>query len=92
MKTLSKVLAVMLVLASISVPVVASFQPPTTNPLEEPTVMRVTCYTAQEGARCSSGVVPHFGVIAGKKEWQGKAVALYTFEYDEGGVQSQKSA
>lgn len=67
-----------------SIHVSAAFNPPITDPLEEPTVMRVTCYTANEGATCSTGVIPHFGVVAGTKEWEGKAVALYTFEYVDG--------
>jgi hypothetical protein len=64
---------------------VAVFQPPTTNPIEEPTIMRVTCYTGNEGAICSTGIKPHYGVVAGAKEWEGKAVLLYTFDYNEGG-------
>jgi hypothetical protein len=64
---------------------VAVFQPPITNPIEEPTIMRVTCYTANEGAICSTGIEPHYGVVAGAKEWEGKAVLLYTFDYNEGG-------
>jgi hypothetical protein len=68
-----------------SVPIVAVFQPPITNPIEEPTIMRVTCYTANEGAICSTGIKPHYGVVAGAKEWEGKAVLLYTFDYNEGG-------
>jgi hypothetical protein len=64
---------------------VAVFQPPITNPIEEPTIMRVTCYTANEGAISSTGIKPHYGVVAGAKEWEGKAVLLYTFDYNEGG-------
>lgn len=67
-----------------SLQVSAAFNPPITDPLEEPTVMRVTCYTANEGAACSTGVIPHYGVVAGAKKWEGKAVALYTFEYVDG--------
>lgn len=79
-----KKICILALLLSMSLPVSAAFNPPTTDPLEEPTVMRVTCYTANEGAICSTGVVPHYGVVAGSKEWAGKAVALYTFEYVDG--------
>ena len=84
-KRICYMVATLILLIVFSVPIMAVFEPPKTNPLEVPTVMRVTCYTAKEGARCSTGVVPHYGVIAGAKEWEGKAVLLYTFEYDEGG-------
>lgn len=62
----------------------SNFVPPSGNPLEEPVVIRATCYTANEGAICSTGVTPHSGVIAGAKEWEGMAAALYTFEYVDG--------
>lgn len=51
---------------------------------KEPTVMRVTCYTAAEGAICSTGVKPHYGVVAGCKEWEGEVVCLYTYEMENG--------
>lgn len=57
---------------------------PTGDPLKEPVIIRATCYTASEGAVCSTGVKPHSGVIAGAKEWEGMAAALYTFEYVNG--------
>ena len=60
-------------------------EPPTGDPLKEPVVIRTTCYTANEGSVCSTGVQPHSGVVAGPKEWEGMAVMLYEFEYDESG-------
>ena len=60
-------------------------EPPTGDPLKEPVVIRTTCYTAKEGSICSTGVQPHSGVIAGPKEWEGMAVMLYEYEYDESG-------
>lgn len=66
---------------------VASYKmnPPTGDPLKEPVVIRTTCYTADEGSVCSTGIPPHEGVVAACKEWEGMAVALYAFEYDESG-------
>lgn len=84
-KRICYAVATLFLLVACSVPIVAVFQPPTTNPIEEPSIMRVTCYTANEGAICSTGVKPHYGIIAGAKEWEGKAVLLYTFEYNEEG-------
>lgn len=84
-KRICYAVATLFLLVACSVPIVAVFQPPTTNPIEEPSIMRVTCYTANEGAICSTGVKPHYGIVAGAKEWEGKAVLLYTFEYNEEG-------
>lgn len=58
--------------------------PPIGNPEEEPTIIRVTTYSAEEGARCSTGCVPHYGVIAAKPEWIGKAICLYSYEMQDG--------
>ena len=84
-KRICYAVATVFLLVVCSVPIVAVFQPPITNPIEEPTIMRVTCYTANEGAICNTGIKPHYGVVAGAKEWEGKAVLLYTFDYNEGG-------
>jgi hypothetical protein len=59
-------------------------EPPTGDPTKEPVVIRTTCYTADEGAVCSSGIKPHYGVIAGAKEWGGMVACLYTFKYVDG--------
>ena len=57
-----------------------NFIEPSGDPLKEPVVIRVTCYTADEGAVCSTGVEPKQGIIAGCKEWEGMAAVLYTYE------------
>ena len=62
----------------------SAFEPPSGDPMKEPVVIRTTCYTANEGALCSTGQKPHYGTIAGPKEWGGMAVCLYAFEYVDG--------
>lgn len=78
------VIALLLIISQVFWCKTYAFEKPTGDPLKEPVVIRTTCYTAREGSKCSSGVIAHEGVIAACKEWQGKAVALYTFEYVNG--------
>lgn len=65
----------------------------------EPVKIRATCYT-WTGNRCSSGIYPYEGVIAGRPEWSGYVAILYDmdmnyigmFEFrDTGGAQSLKN-
>lgn len=52
------------------------------NPLEEPVVIRTTCYT--DTGTTASGVQTRHGIAAGKKEWLGKVALLYTYKYIDG--------
>ena len=54
------------------------------DPLEQPILIRTTCYTSEEGAITASGHVVKPGIIAGKKEWLGCIAFLYTYEYEDG--------
>lgn len=54
------------------------------NPMDQPIIIRTTCYTAKEGAITSSGTRVRPGIIAGKKEWQGFIAFLYTYEIIDG--------
>lgn len=54
------------------------------DPFTESTLIRCTCYTANEGAITSSGKRVCTGIIAGKKEWEGCVALLYTYKYLDG--------
>lgn len=43
----------------------------------EPVLMRVTVYTAPEGAITASGSEVHEGIVAGKREWLGYGCVIY---------------
>lgn len=57
---------------------------PTGNPEVEPVVIRTTCYTAEEGAVCSTGAKARYGIVAACKEWEGEVVCLYTYHMENG--------
>ena len=44
---------------------------------EDLKLMRVTCYTAPEGALTADGSEPREGIVAGKREWLGCVAAIY---------------
>ena len=61
---------------------IEALEKPAGNPLEEPVVIRATCYTADEGSITSTGIEPRYGYIAGKPEWAGMAACLYSIDED----------
>lgn len=52
------------------------------NPLEQPVVIRTTCYT--DAGTTASGQHTRHGIIAGRPEWRGKVAMLYTYKYLDG--------
>lgn len=52
------------------------------DPLEQPVVIRTTCYT--DAGTTASGVQTRHGIAAGKEEWLGKVALLYTYKYIDG--------
>lgn len=55
----------------------------TTNPYEQPKLIRATCYTASEGATTYSGQSVRPGIIAGPKEWLNSVALLYSVKYED---------
>lgn len=54
------------------------------NPLGEPFLIRCTCYT-WTGNQCRNGSWPVEGLsVAGKEEWLGKAIIMYSVAEDGG--------
>ncbi len=60
----------------------SSFAPVQGNPLEQPVVIRTTCYT--DTGTTASGKQTRHGIIAGKAEWEGMVALLYTYKYIDG--------
>lgn len=80
-----RILGILLALGFVSrVAYAYPFSPPTGDALKEPVVIRTTCYTADEGSVCSTGIEPRIGVIAACKEWENMVAFLYTYEYVDG--------
>ena len=47
---------------------------------EQPTKIRCTCYTSNEGSVTASGEAVREGILAGKREWIGRTAILYDME------------
>lgn len=58
----------------------------TTDPYEQPKLIRATCYTSSEGAITYSGQSVRSGIIAGPKQWLGSVALLYSCKETEEGV------
>lgn len=63
---------------------VNAFQPVIGNPFEEKVKIRCTCYL--DSGITASGQHTRQGIIAGKKEWIGCAVILWTLDGDYIGI------
>ena len=80
-KVIAIVAAVLAVLLLVHI-TVSAFEAPSTNPLEVPTVMRVTCYT--DTGTTATGCKTREGIVAGSPEWFGYVAALYEVREDGG--------
>lgn len=58
----------------------SEFVPPSGNPLEEPVMMRVTCYT--DGGITSTGHKVRHGICAGNPEWYGYTAMIWAVNED----------
>lgn len=76
-KKLTNVLLIIISTLIISTPCYADTTKPESQPnLEDFRKMTLTCYLPT-GNKTASGIVPHYGIAAAKREWIGKTALVY---------------
>lgn len=77
---MKRIIALLVAMFVLSNAIHADARPLEISDYEFPTKIRCTCYVG--GTVTATGKKPHFGIVAGRREWFGCAVAMYRVNED----------